>query len=85
MDDEPGGAASGEPSSQSAVVGIVIGCLAGVALLVLGATRLCKWAFRAVKIRRSVDEPLALDDQSGSAAAQERQMALKCILDRERL
>jgi hypothetical protein len=84
MYNELGQNASGESNSQSAIVGIVIGCLTGVALLVVGAICLYKWIFRAVKMRRSIDKPLDLDDESGNAGAQKRQEALKHILDRGR-
>jgi hypothetical protein len=86
LDEERGPAASGKLGSPLAVVGIVIGCFLGVALLVVGAVCLHKWLFREgnVRRRRSLDEPLALDDQSGSGAAQERREALKLIRDKQR-
>jgi hypothetical protein len=62
---------------------IVIGCPAGVALLVVGAV--CyKWGFRAAKMRRSVDETLGLEDSSLTGADLEKQEALRLILDRQR-
>jgi hypothetical protein len=64
--------------------GIVIGFLAGLTLLVIGAICLSKCTFRAVEKRRTVDESLGLDDQSGCGAAQERREILRLILDYER-
>jgi hypothetical protein len=47
LDEEPGSAGSGEPSSRSALTGIAIGCVAGVSLFLLGAIALSKRSFRA--------------------------------------
>ena len=69
----------GEPSSHSAVAGIVISCLAGVALLVVLAIFLYKWAFQAVTMRRTINGPLGTEDQSGSGAAQETRQTLRLI------
>jgi hypothetical protein len=76
--------ASRELSSQPTVAGIVIDVLVGVTLLVVGAICLSKGAFQAVKMRRSVDEPLGLEDQTGSSAVQEREEAMRLLRDQQR-
>jgi hypothetical protein len=65
------------------VVGIVIGCVAGVAVLFVAAVCLYKCIFRDGKGRKrsTLDDTVEIDDPSGSSAAQERREALILIRD----
>jgi hypothetical protein len=84
MDDEPGLATSDELNSQFAIAVIVIGFLGGLTLLVVVTISLYKCAFRVLKKKRTIDESLGLEDESGSGTAQERLEAMQLIRDQQR-